>query len=52
MRRVIFEVWDRTQGVMGFPGLVHGGRGTVGQDVVELICQNARKTRKNEAMAL
>ena len=25
---------------------------TVGQDVVELICQNARKTRQNEAIAL
>ena len=28
------------------------GGGTVGQDVVELICQNARKTRQNEAIAL
>ena len=25
---------------------------TVGQDVVELICQNARKTRQSEAIAL
>ena len=29
-----------------------GEGGTVGQDVVELICQNARKTRQNEAIAL
>ena len=29
-----------------------GGWGTVGQEAVELICQNARKMRQNEAMSL
>ena len=28
------------------------GGGTVGQEAVELICQNARKMRQNEAMSL
>ena len=28
-----------------------GGGGTVGQDGDELICENARKTRQNQAIA-
>ena len=27
-----------------------GGRGTMGQEAVELICKNARKTRQNETI--